>query len=577
MTTFSPCEQIELSESPATCLPAPLSPSNTLDDDTLDDEAVTSSAELCYRKLDDGDDKVRTLLAMLVGLEYTELKVKFDEHVKAGRVTKSSIRLRGKIEYLYEIRRRGTLLEVPPRPKAWKNEKMLSWLEENPLKNEEADWVLKEYASFIAKKDEEALNDIIPGSNIRKSDRYKMRLYEAVFLDEFRDLFFKRNNSLSRVQLDARNSVEQRTISFEEKVTDKYNDASWVPNTKCFPMFHHELINSFDLPFDETCALTIEQTKRLLVEVRGRLNLVFKNWTKSGNGKLNFSEPTQKIRIRNGDEATDAADEEGLVIVDDDRWQYCQMVGMHLGYFWCLSEYHDLTDDCRQHCDKVGVTMDIIRSTSSPSLSFGSRKKTGDEVLGMMKNMQSQMHHSQMMTNYNSKKNELNDKLSMLHQQLLFSKSEKYEAEKWALKAEKAFVDAYKDLRIEKRVDPPEPEYILILEDQVAAARKSRDVAKQGILDAQASMESISSRIVVEEKEYSVFVNLEPTNLFIAEELVEDSVVNTRKKPRMAKRNIRSEDETSNEIDAIFCDNNSNIAPSNAEIVESMVDSDIID
>ena len=117
----------------------------------------------------------------------------------------------------------------------------------------------------------------------------------------------------------------------------------------------------------------------------------------------------------------------------------------------------------------------------------------------------------------------------MLHQQLLFSKSEKYEAEKWALKAEKAFVDAYKDLRMEKRVDPPEPEYILILEDQVAAARKSRDVAKQGILDAQASMESISSRIVVEEKEYSVFVNLEPTNLFIAEELVEDSVVNTRK------------------------------------------------
>ena len=129
------------------------------------------------------------------------------------------------------------------------------------------------------------------------------------------------------------NSAEQRTISFEEKFTDKYNYASWVPNTKCFPMFHHELINLFDLPFDETCALTIEQTKRLLVEVRGRLNLVFKNWTKSGNRKLNVSESTQKIRIRNGDEATDPADEEGVVIVLDDRWQYCQMVGMHLGYF----------------------------------------------------------------------------------------------------------------------------------------------------------------------------------------------------------------------------------------------------
>ena len=177
--------------------PASRPSASALPSNILDDEAVSSYAELCYRKMDDGDDKVRALLTMLVCLEYPELKVKFDMHVKAGRLTKSSIRLCGKIEYLSEIHRRGTLLEFPPRPKAWKNDKMLSWLEENPLMYEEADWALKEYASFIAKKDEESLNDIIPGSNIRKSDRYKMRLYEAVFLDKFRDLFFKRNNSLS--------------------------------------------------------------------------------------------------------------------------------------------------------------------------------------------------------------------------------------------------------------------------------------------------------------------------------------------------------------------------------------------
>ena len=123
MTTTSPCELIQLSVSPASRPSASASPSNI-----LDDEAVSSYAELCYRKMDDGDDKVRALLAMLVGLEYPELKVKFDEHVKAGRLTKSSICLRGKIEYLSEIHRPGTLLEFPPRPKAWKNDKMLSWL-----------------------------------------------------------------------------------------------------------------------------------------------------------------------------------------------------------------------------------------------------------------------------------------------------------------------------------------------------------------------------------------------------------------------------------------------------------------
>ena len=154
-----------------------------------------------------------------------------------------------------------------------------------------------------------------------------------------------------------------------------------------------------------------------------------------------MSEPSKKIRISNGEATNESADEEGVVFVDDDRWQYCQMVGMHLGYFWCLSKLNDLTDDCRQHCKMVGVTMDNIRDTSSSS-SSGSKKKTGDDVLCILKNMQNQIHQNQMLSNHNSKRNEMIDKLSMLHQQLLFLKSEKYEAEKWTMKSEKAFVDA---------------------------------------------------------------------------------------------------------------------------------------
>ena len=51
----------------------------------------------------------------------------------------------------------------------------------------------------------------------------------------------------------------------------------------------------------------------------------------------------------------------------------------------------------------------------------------------------------------------------------------------------------------------------------------------------------------------------------------------TRKRPRMARRNVRSDSETSDKIDAVFCDNNSNIAPSNIMIEECMIDSDITD
>ena len=77
-----------------------VSPSNR-----SDDEAVSSYAELCFSKMTDGDAKVRALLAMLIGLEYPELKVKFDEHVKEGRLTKSSIRLCGKIDIRYALLR----------------------------------------------------------------------------------------------------------------------------------------------------------------------------------------------------------------------------------------------------------------------------------------------------------------------------------------------------------------------------------------------------------------------------------------------------------------------------------------
>ena len=71
----------------------------------------------------------------------------------------------------------------------------------------------------------------MPGSNIRKADRYKMRLYEAVFLDENRDAFMNRNDFLSCQQLDARNSETERVLPFEEVDGNKFNDETWIPTT----------------------------------------------------------------------------------------------------------------------------------------------------------------------------------------------------------------------------------------------------------------------------------------------------------------------------------------------------------
>ena len=43
-------------------------------------------------------------------------------------------------------------------------------------------------------------------------------------------------------------------------------------------------------------------------------------------------------------EEEDAEERDDIIFVDD-RWKFCQHVGMHLGYFWCLTEFNQLTDE----------------------------------------------------------------------------------------------------------------------------------------------------------------------------------------------------------------------------------------
>ena len=71
-----------------------------------EDSSVTYSTyeEICYLKMKD-EGKLRVLLAMIIGSNCDKLKNIFDEHVKAGRLQKASVCLRGKIEYLDEINR----------------------------------------------------------------------------------------------------------------------------------------------------------------------------------------------------------------------------------------------------------------------------------------------------------------------------------------------------------------------------------------------------------------------------------------------------------------------------------------
>ena len=154
-------------------------------------------------------------------------------------------------------------------------------------------------------------------------------------------------------------------------------------------------------------------------------------WKKSGNGKLNVVDKELRIRGSRGDMEVETEDDDNIVFVDDDRWQFTQKVGMHIGYFWCLSEMNELTDECRQHVKGVGVTMDNVRSTTKKNT-----KKDGKSSLdGAIVSLRRQIQSSQRNAMVHLEMNVLRDTLSQTNSQIIFMKSELYEAKKWVMNA----------------------------------------------------------------------------------------------------------------------------------------------
>ena len=152
-------------------------------------EVLGTDAQRFYLEVEE-DDRLRVLLTMSIGTGRDLAKnERLLEHIKKGRMTKAMISTTGKKEFSNEIIRRANLMDIDPkvfpRPKAWANPKRLKWMMENKIDAAEEEWMMEEFDSYLKMKDDEAADDIIPGSNIRKADRYKMRLYEAVFWRNF--------------------------------------------------------------------------------------------------------------------------------------------------------------------------------------------------------------------------------------------------------------------------------------------------------------------------------------------------------------------------------------------------------
>jgi hypothetical protein len=279
-----------------------------------------------------------------------------------------------KLSLSKEVVRRHHYLNLPgrePRTPNWSANRSTNKLSspEFALPMEEVSFIKEYLYSFIdtheaiMKKNKELSKE--EGDEISKTDKQRMRMWEAVFADKNRAHLMQMNNSHSKAQMDAWNSPE-KIASFYKIITNMYNDASWEPMSSHFGSMHDRLDTSICLKLIGG-PIKVEVAKKWYCSVKGKLNKSIAFYKRSGNGTGNLREQSVNSTSTSSGPLTNEN------IVDDNRSSFIS--NLHVGYFWALSEVCGLTNNISQNCSKVGISSTSTMSSSTASSSMHKGKK----------------------------------------------------------------------------------------------------------------------------------------------------------------------------------------------------------
>ena len=113
-------------------------------------------------------------------------------------------------------------------------------------------------------------------------DRRAMRMTEACFYPAYRDKFVTKNDSMTRQELDARNS-RFKVDDFWTLACGQFNNEKWIPTSTSLPDLHDHLKDSIDLKFEgEKCA--VHEFKAWNKKNPMKVTVANSNWRTSGNG-----------------------------------------------------------------------------------------------------------------------------------------------------------------------------------------------------------------------------------------------------------------------------------------------------
>ena len=197
----------------------------------------------------------------------------------------------------------------------------------------------------------------LTGSRITLTDR--LRLMESILSDDVINLYRDSQASMTRAQLDSRNSSE-RQPTFYEAAANKFNNEEYIPFSSSYRSLHPDFYESIELKKSDF-VMSADKVKDHLDKAKPLLLKMITNYEKSGMGCMS----------RNNHAAAWGKFDISLCDGDDDRSNYLENPNSsYLLYMW---QRWDEVDLLSFSCAHIAIE-NTANSSYSPDIASGSPK-----------------------------------------------------------------------------------------------------------------------------------------------------------------------------------------------------------
>jgi hypothetical protein len=258
-------------------------------DDTLDDTNDDANVDvLCPAELNynvKGYQKP-ILFVMCIGLKDSSGSPLIDLATTPwSKLKKQEIKPSHK-DHTDEILRRSTPTKTS-RCSNWRLSKCIDWLKDNPISFEDdIRFLVSECNRFRGTIEDAATEERQgPGGGSWRGSVPYLRLILCLIEDDIKAKYLRRGDTLSRQELDGRNS-EQRDPTVYEMIADRWNSTNFNPILPASTV-HSDFRTAVDCSFHEVSTLqeaTSSKVQNALSSMRADLIRIIQNWEKSGQG-----------------------------------------------------------------------------------------------------------------------------------------------------------------------------------------------------------------------------------------------------------------------------------------------------